>query len=208
MLSSPVVRPLAGRRTDVRQHAHMSTSYSATRSTRTCVAPWPPYSRTRVPDAGETVTATHVTAHINATAHLTAPACAPWTKPPRSFPPTRAQAGSPYVALDATYLSRLRGHALVRFGHPNAVTVLTDALAHHEPTFVRAEAGLRAELTLTYLDAKSAARQHVATTKPLAMTPEVGSVRHRRRLPGRCLPKLPIFRRRTGLIGYSVGARS
>ena len=36
--------------------------------------------------------------------------------------------------------------ALARFHHPDAITVLTDALAHLAPTFVRSETALRVDL--------------------------------------------------------------
>ncbi|MGH3923436.1 MAG: hypothetical protein ACRDRY_15670 [Pseudonocardiaceae bacterium] len=44
----------------------------------------------------------------------------------------------PYVTLDAVHLARWRGHALARFGHPDAIAVLTDALNRLDPSFVRA----------------------------------------------------------------------
>jgi hypothetical protein len=90
--------------------------------------------------------------------------------------------GSPYMALDDAHLARWRGHALARFGHPDAITVLNDALARHDPTFVRAETGLRTDLTLAYLadgELDEAAR-HCARATVLA--DEVGSTRQRRRL--------------------------
>ncbi|HSZ30570.1 MAG TPA: hypothetical protein VK784_12555, partial [Pseudonocardiaceae bacterium] len=52
----------------------------------------------------------------------------------------------PYVALDTVHLGRWRGHALARFGDPDATTVLTDALARLDPSFVRAETALRVDL--------------------------------------------------------------
>jgi hypothetical protein len=52
----------------------------------------------------------------------------------------------PYVALDTVHLARWRGHALARFGHPHAITILTDALARLDPSFVRAETALRVDL--------------------------------------------------------------
>ncbi len=52
----------------------------------------------------------------------------------------------PYVALDAIHLARWRGHALARFGGPDAVDVLTHALTRLDPSFVRAETSLRVDL--------------------------------------------------------------
>lgn len=51
----------------------------------------------------------------------------------------------PYVALTPGHLRRWRGHALARFGHPDAVDVLRDALASHDSAFSCAEAGLHAD---------------------------------------------------------------
>jgi hypothetical protein len=56
--------------------------------------------------------------------------------------------GMPYVTLDQAHLSRWRGHALARNGHPNAVAVLTAALARHDPEFIRAEAALQLDLAV------------------------------------------------------------
>ncbi|MGH3935016.1 MAG: tetratricopeptide repeat protein [Pseudonocardiaceae bacterium] len=58
----------------------------------------------------------------------------------------------PYVALDAIHLARWRGHALARFGDPEATTVLTNALNRLDPTFVRAETALRVDLAIAFGD--------------------------------------------------------
>ncbi|MGH3846652.1 MAG: hypothetical protein ACRDS0_35320 [Pseudonocardiaceae bacterium] len=88
----------------------------------------------------------------------------------------------PYVALDPVHLARWRGHALARFGHPDAITVLTDALDHLDPTFVRAETALRVDLA-TALAAngdRDEARSHADHAARLAV--QVGSTRQRRRI--------------------------
>ncbi|MGH8881230.1 MAG: hypothetical protein ACRD0P_28420, partial [Stackebrandtia sp.] len=88
----------------------------------------------------------------------------------------------PYVALDPVHLARWRGHALARFGHPDAITVLTDALNHLDPTFVRAETALRVDLA-TALAAngdRDEARSHADHAARLAA--QVGSTRQRRRI--------------------------
>ena len=88
----------------------------------------------------------------------------------------------PYVALDPVHLARWRGHALSRFGHPDAITVLTDALNRLDRSFVRAEAALRIDLA-TALAAggnQNKASEHARRAHTLAA--ELGSIRQRRRL--------------------------
>ncbi|MGH3866971.1 MAG: hypothetical protein ACRDQ4_12675 [Pseudonocardiaceae bacterium] len=88
----------------------------------------------------------------------------------------------PYVALDPVHLARWRGHALARFGHPDAITVLTDALDRLDPSFVRAETALHVDLA-TALAAhgdRDEARTHADHASQLAT--QVGSARQRRRV--------------------------
>ncbi|MCA1675750.1 MAG: hypothetical protein LC799_27415, partial [Actinobacteria bacterium] len=56
----------------------------------------------------------------------------------------------PYVALDTIHLTRWRGHALARLGHPDATTILTDALNQLDPTFVRAQTALHVDLAIAH----------------------------------------------------------
>jgi tetratricopeptide (TPR) repeat protein len=88
----------------------------------------------------------------------------------------------PYVALDPVHLARWRGHALARFGHPDALTVLTDALDRLDPSFVRAETALRVDLAtaLAAGDNLNEARTHADRARALAA--ELGSKRQHRRL--------------------------
>jgi hypothetical protein len=88
----------------------------------------------------------------------------------------------PYVALDPVHLARWRGHALARFGHPDAIAVLTDALDRLDPTFVRAETALRVDLAtaLAANDDRDEARTHADHAAQLAA--QVGSARQRRRV--------------------------
>jgi hypothetical protein len=88
----------------------------------------------------------------------------------------------PYLALDAAHLARWRGHALARFGRPDATTVLRDALDQHDTEFTRAEAGLRTDLVLAYLalGEHEAARHEVAAARRVADA--VDSARQRRRI--------------------------
>ncbi|MGH3754151.1 MAG: hypothetical protein ACRDRP_15940 [Pseudonocardiaceae bacterium] len=88
----------------------------------------------------------------------------------------------PYVALNPVHLARWRGHALARSGHPDATTVLTDALNHLDPSFVRAETALHVDLA-TALAAngnQDEARTHAERARTLAEG--LGSQRQHRRL--------------------------
>ena len=88
----------------------------------------------------------------------------------------------PYVALDPVHLARWRGHALARFGHPDAITVLTDALNRLDPTFVRAETALRVDLATAHAanGDRDEARTHSDHAAQLAA--QVGSARQSRRI--------------------------
>ena len=88
----------------------------------------------------------------------------------------------PYVALDAVHLARWRGHALARFGHLDAITILTNALNQLDPTFVRAETALRVDLATAHAanGDHDEARTHIDHALQLAT--QVGSARQRRRI--------------------------
>lgn len=88
----------------------------------------------------------------------------------------------PYVALDPVHLARWRGHALARFGDPDAITILTDALTRLDPSFVRAETALRVDLAtaLTATGDRDEACTHGDHAARLAA--QVGSARQHRRI--------------------------
>jgi hypothetical protein len=88
----------------------------------------------------------------------------------------------PYVALDLVHLARWRGHALARFGDPDATVVLTDALNRLDPSFVRAETALRVDLAIAL--AASGHRDEARTQADHAarLARQVGSARQRRRI--------------------------
>jgi hypothetical protein len=88
----------------------------------------------------------------------------------------------PYVALDPVHLARWRGHALARFGHPDAITVLTDALAHLDPTFVRAETALRIDLAIALATNGDHANARRHSDHAAHLATRVGSIRQRRRV--------------------------
>ncbi|MGB6162184.1 MAG: hypothetical protein WBF75_06370 [Pseudonocardiaceae bacterium] len=96
--------------------------------------------------------------------------------------PSDATDDRPYVALDIVHLARWRGHALARFGHPDATAVLTNALNRLDPTFVRAETALRVDLAtaLAASGNRDEARTHADQAAQLAA--QVGSTRQRRRI--------------------------
>lgn len=88
----------------------------------------------------------------------------------------------PYVALDTIHLARWRGHALARFGDPDATAVLTNALDSLDPSFVRAETALRVDLA-TALAASghhNEARTHA--DHAVRLTAQLGSARQRHRV--------------------------
>lgn len=88
----------------------------------------------------------------------------------------------PYVALDQVHLARWRGNALAQFADPNAVEVLSDALDQLDPTFTRAETGLRIDLAtaLAALDEHEEARAQARRAEQLAT--RIGSIRQQRRM--------------------------
>jgi tetratricopeptide (TPR) repeat protein len=96
--------------------------------------------------------------------------------------PSDAADERPYVALDPVHLARWRGHALARFGDPDAITVLTDALHRLDPSFVRAETALRVDLAtaLAASGDRDETRDQVDHAAQLAE--QVGSARQRRRI--------------------------
>lgn len=88
----------------------------------------------------------------------------------------------PYVVLDQVHLGRWRGHALAPVGEPAAVDFLGPALDRLDPTFTRAEAGLRVDLAtaLATMGENKAAQAHA--TRAEALASEIGSIRQRRRI--------------------------
>lgn len=88
----------------------------------------------------------------------------------------------PYVALDVVHLARWRGHALARFGHSDAIAVLTDALSRLDQTFARAETALRVDLAtaLVARNDQNEARTHA--DRACALAGELGAKRQQRRL--------------------------
>jgi len=98
------------------------------------------------------------------------------------LPNGEAVSERPYVVLDSVHLARWRGHALARFGDPEAVDVLTGALDQLDPSFARAETALRVDLATALATAgeRDEARNHAEWASALAC--QLGSIRQCRRL--------------------------
>jgi hypothetical protein len=98
------------------------------------------------------------------------------------LPVDTADDRGPYVALNPVHLARWRGHALARCDDPEAIDVLNGALIHLDPTFVRAETGLRADLATALVTAGQwgEASTHIQHARDLAM--RIGSTRQLRRI--------------------------
>jgi tetratricopeptide (TPR) repeat protein len=88
----------------------------------------------------------------------------------------------PYVALDIIHLARWRGHALARFGDPEATAILTSALNRLDPTFVRAETALRVDLAIALMAAGELDEAHTHADQAIRLATQVGSIRQRRRV--------------------------
>ncbi|MGH3779057.1 MAG: hypothetical protein ACRDRO_00120 [Pseudonocardiaceae bacterium] len=88
----------------------------------------------------------------------------------------------PYVALDPIHLARWRGHALARFGDPDATAVLTDALTRLDPSFVRAETALRVDLATALAATGDTDEARIHADHAARLAAQVGSARQRRRV--------------------------
>jgi hypothetical protein len=88
----------------------------------------------------------------------------------------------PYVALDGVHLARWRGHALARFGDPDATAVLADVLNRLDPSFVRAETALRVDLATALVASGEQDEARHQADHAARLAAEVGSARQRRRI--------------------------
>lgn len=88
----------------------------------------------------------------------------------------------PSVFLHHGHLTRWRGNVLALLGDDNAVSNLYDALNIVDPSFIRAQAGLRCDLAQAHLvrDEHDQAAEHLRAARLLAK--RTGSVRHQRRI--------------------------
>jgi tetratricopeptide (TPR) repeat protein len=88
----------------------------------------------------------------------------------------------PYVALDTIHLARWRGHALARFGDPDATIVLTDALDRLDPAFVRAETALHVDLAAAFAATGDRDEARIHARDAVRLAARIGSVRQSRRV--------------------------
>lgn len=100
----------------------------------------------------------------------------------RLMPEAGDPAATPYLVFGPVHLDRWRGGALAMLGDPEAVPVLSAALASLDPTFTRAETALRVDLAsvLTATGDPDAAVDHSTRARQLAGA--IGSQRQQRRL--------------------------
>jgi hypothetical protein len=98
------------------------------------------------------------------------------------LPTNMAAPDGPYVVLDPVHLARWRGHALARIGEPEAVDVLSSALSRLDPTFTRAETGLRVDLATAFLALGEHEVGSAYAMRARTLATEIGSVRQQRRI--------------------------
>ncbi|MFI5611083.1 hypothetical protein [Amycolatopsis sp. NPDC051903] len=98
------------------------------------------------------------------------------------LPPDPSTDDGPYLVLDSVHLARWRGNALARIGEADAVGVLDNALRGLDPTFTRAEAGLRVDLATALAVAGEHDEASLHITKARDLATEIGSARQLRRL--------------------------
>ncbi|WP_132123993.1 hypothetical protein [Actinocrispum wychmicini] len=98
------------------------------------------------------------------------------------LPTDTSTVDGPYVALDPVHLDRWRGHALARLGTSDAVEVLSGTLERLDPSFTRAETGLRVDLAvaLARMNERDEALRQAGYANRLAEA--IGSARQQRRV--------------------------
>ena len=83
----------------------------------------------------------------------------------------------PYLFLEDVHLDRWRGHALARLGEAEAVDVLAGALERLDPTFARAEASLRVDLTMAFVAVGERDQARLQAARADRLAAKIGSVR-------------------------------
>lgn len=86
------------------------------------------------------------------------------------------------IFLNGAHLTRWRGNVLALLGDDDAVTSLYDALGSIDPTFVRAQAGLHADLAQAHLARGEYDEANANLKKARLLASRTGSVRQRRRV--------------------------
>lgn len=96
--------------------------------------------------------------------------------------PDQADANLPYLALDASHLTRWRGSVLSRLGDSHGITASLDALDGLDKSFVRARAGLLADLGEALLHRSEHVDSKPYVQEAHALAEQIGSQRLSRRL--------------------------
>ncbi len=86
------------------------------------------------------------------------------------------------IFLNSAHLTRWHGNVLALLGDEGAVTSLYDALEVVDPTFVRAQAGLHADLVQAHLVRAEYDDAHTHLRQARLLASRTGSVRQRRRV--------------------------
>jgi tetratricopeptide (TPR) repeat protein len=86
------------------------------------------------------------------------------------------------IFLNSAHLTRWHGNVLALLGDEGAVTSLYDALEVVDPTFVRAQAGLHADLAQAHLVRAEYDDAHTHLRQARLLASRTGSVRQRRRV--------------------------
>ncbi|MEU7051274.1 XRE family transcriptional regulator [Streptomyces eurythermus] len=86
------------------------------------------------------------------------------------------------IFLNGAHLTRWRGNVLALLGEDEAVTSLYEALEVMDPTFVRARAGLHADLAQAHLARAEYDDAHTHLRQARLLANRTGSVRQRRRV--------------------------
>jgi hypothetical protein len=86
------------------------------------------------------------------------------------------------IFLNGAHLTRWRGNVLGLLGDDEAVTSLYGALEVMDPTFVRAKAGLHADLAQAHLARSEYDDAHTHLRQARLLASRTGSVRQRRRI--------------------------
>ncbi|MET8949317.1 helix-turn-helix transcriptional regulator [Streptomyces sp. NPDC004533] len=105
-------------------------------------------------------------------------------KAARSLPPGE-EARDPdmlSIFLNEGHLTRWRGNALALIGNDEAVSSLYTALDNADPTFIRASAGLRCDLTQAHMARGEYDQAHEHLRQARLIANRTGSVRQRRRI--------------------------
>lgn len=86
------------------------------------------------------------------------------------------------IFLNNAHLSRWRGNVLAMLGDDDAVGQLYDALEVVDPSFVRAQAGLRCDLAYAHMSREEYDQANVHLRQARLLANRTGSVRQRRRI--------------------------